>query len=327
VIDSLNSGWDVNELDAQGRTALFRAVEDRRLELINLLLLADADPNLTDLKGRTPLMASLTETGWRHDRMAINLLLAGADPSASSQSGETALIAAARSGNDWGLLLLAAAGADPAAATPRGSLANYVTHGPTLGILRRFDVTQTAKPSTFEKLQPVAAMIEAAKRGDMAEVQRWLDAGVQPDAILAKSDQRTALSWAANYNRFDMVDLLIARGANINRQSEVTGQHLLHSLAGRYVPNDNNDVGKTAAEIIRKLAERGANVNVRKKDGTTPLMYAAQCGVTGPNTQALLDAGADLNARNEAGLSVLGIAKKFGRLEMVAYLEKLGARD
>jgi ankyrin repeat protein len=49
--------------------------------------------------------------------------------------------------------------------------------------------------------------------------------------------------------------------------------------------------------------------------------------VTGPNTLALLEAGADINARNAAGLSVLGIARKFGREEMAAFLESRGARE
>ena len=327
VIDAINGGWKVNEVDADGRSALHRAVEDRRTELVNLLVLAGADPNLADKKGRTPLMAALTEVGWRHERMAANLLLGGADPSLAAGNGETALVVAARTGYDWAILLLAAAGADPAQQTPRGSLANYVTHPPTLGILQRFGVVRDSMAESFKDHSPAASLIEAAKRGDVVEVTRLLDAGVPPDAIIAKNDQRTALNWAANNNSFDVVDLLIARGANINRQSEVTREHLLHSLAGRFQASDHNEVGRVAAEVIKKLVARGVKIDVRRKDGTTPLMVAAKCGVTGPNTDALLDAGADINAKNNEGLSVLAIAKKHGRWDMAAFLEKRGARD
>ena len=327
VIDSINGGWNVNEVDDNGKSALLRAVEDRRPELVNLLVLAGANPNLADKTGRTPLMAALTEVGWRHERIAANLLLGGADPSLAAGNGETALVVAARTGFDWAILLLAAAGADPAQKTPRGSLANYVTHPPTLGILQRFGVARDSMAETFRDRSPAASLIEAAKRGNATEVARLLDVGVPPDSILAKNDQRTALDWAANNNCFDVVDLLIARGANVNRQSEVTGGHLLHSLAGRFCADDRNEVGRVAAEVIRKLVARGVKIDVRSKDGTTPLMVAAKCGVMGPNTDALLDAGADINAKNNEGLSVLAIAKKHGRWDMAAFLEKRGARD
>ena len=326
VIDALNSGWDINEKDANGKTSLLRAVEKRREALVNLLVVAGANPNLGDKSGRTPLMAALTEPGWPHDRMAINLLLRGANPSAKKTSGETPLTVAAQAGNDWGILLLVAAGADPKEQTKKGSLANWASHRPTVGILRRFGVFPDESTARRDN-SPTALLIEAAKNGDLGEVARLLDAGLPPDVFLAKNDQRTALSWAANYNRFDVVDLLLARGADINRRSEVFGEHLLHSLAGRYQPTRDNEVGRVAAQIISKLVARGAIVDIRKKDGTTPLMIAAQCGVTGPNTAALLEAGADINARNAAGLSVLGIARKFGREEMAAFLESRGARE
>ncbi len=326
VIDALNGGWNINETDANGKTALLRAVENRREALVHLLVVAGADPNLGDKSGRKPLMAALTGVGWPHDRMTINLLLGGANPVAKTNSGETALTVAAKAGNDWGILLLAAAGADPKEQTKKGSLANWASHRPTIGMLRRFGVFPDEATARRDS-SPTALMIEAAKQGDLAEVTRLLDAGSPPDVILAKNDQRTALTWAANRNHFDVVDLLITRGADINRRSEVTGEHLLHSLAGRYQPTDDNEVGRMAAEIIGKLVERGAEPDIKKHDGTTPLMFAAECGVTGPNAVVLLEAGADINARNSAGLSILGIARKFGREEMVTFLEMRGACD
>jgi len=325
VIDSLNTGWNVNETDPKGRTALYQAAESRRADLVHLLLLAGADPNLSDQNGQTPLMRSLTTTGWASERIAANLLLKGADPLLTDKNEETALTIAAKTGFDWGVLLLASAGADPTAATPKGSLANYVTHAPTRSILRRFGVQADGSPTP--PLSPVATLIEAAKRGDVAEVARLLADGVAPDSILAKNDQRTALSWAANNDHFDVVDVLIARGANVNYQSVVTGRNLVHSVAARGGPDDNNQTGIVSAEIIRKLLKRGLQVDIRMKDGSTPLMKAAEEGMVGPPTEALLQAGADINARNNDGISVLGIAQKYGRREMAEFLKKLGARE
>lgn len=327
VIDELNSGWQVNEIDGNGKSALLRAVEQKRPELVHLLLTAGADPNLADPQGTTPLMAALGQPGVRSDRMVINLLMAGADPNAKSKSGVTPLIVAARAGYDWGILLLASAGADPAAETPRGSLGNYVSHPPTLGVLNRFGVSRTAVPESFEQAGTVAEFLEAAKRGDIAVVRQCLDAGLPVDATLGPKDKTTALNWAANNKRFDVASLLIARGANVNYQENRTRIHLLHDLAMRHDVDNDNQVGRDAAEIIEFLLQHGVKVDIAKADGTTPLMSAAQAGIIGPNTQTLLDAGADINARNKEGLSVLGVAKKYGHPQMAAILEKLGARD
>jgi uncharacterized protein len=327
VIDALNSGWHVDEVDQSGKSALFRAVEQKRPELAHLLLVAGANPNLADPKGTTPLMLPPREGGVCSDRMMINLLMAGADPAAKNESGETPLVFAARTGSDWGLLLLAAAGADPTTPTPRGSLGNYVSHPPTLGVLARFGVSRTASPESFEPAAPVAQLLEAAKRGDMDAVQRSLDAGVPVDASLGPKDKTTALIWAVSNHHFDVASLLISRGADVNYQSNRTRTHFLHDLALRYEASNDNAVGRDAAKLIKFLLLRGAKVDIAKADGATPLMCAAQAGVIGPNTEALLAAGADINARNKEGLSVLGVAKKHGRPEMVALLEKLGAKE
>lgn len=327
VIDAINSGWDINELDENGKSALLRAVENQRPEVVNLLVIAGANTNLPGKNGRTPLMASLTEVGLRTERMALNLLLGKADPDLAADNGETPLTVAATTGFDWAVLFLSAAGADPKKETPRGSLANYATHGPTRGILRRFHVYPDARAESFKNHSPAALLIEAAKRGNTTEVRRLLDEGIPPDSVIAKNNQLTALDWAANHNHFDVVDLLLSRGADINHKSEKNHRHLLHSLAARYEPTKDNAVGKSAAEIIQKLLARGAQVDIRMRDGRTPLMLAAEAGVTGPNTTALLEAGADINARNNEGLSVLGIAKKHGRWEMAAFLEQHGAKD
>lgn len=328
IIDALNDGWDVNEVKKGGRSALHRAVQQKRPELVHLLLVAGADPNPGDRHGRTPLMDAVGQAGARSDRIIANLLAAGANPSATTHSGITPLIVAAGGGCDWGILFLVGAGANPTLPTPRGSLANYASHPPTLGILRRFGVEQTASPESYLGEAPSVRMITAAKKGDLATVRECLNAGVPPDSVISQKDQRTALGWAANHKHFDIVDLLISRGADVNHHHEPTKSHLLHSLAMRQDPDDNsNQVGKDAAEIITFLISRGARVDMTTSKGNTPLMKAAEAGVTGPNTEALLNAGANLNARNNDGLSVLGVARKFGQHEMISFLKSRGASD
>jgi ankyrin repeat protein len=327
VIDALNAGWKINELDREGRTAMFRAVSDRRPDLVNLLIHAGADPNIANPKGVTPLMVALSEVGMANDRMVINLLFGGADPHAVAKDGRSCLVFAAGAGYDWGVLLLAAAGADPRLPTPRGSLANWASHPPTRGILSRFNVV--ADPDAERPLpqSPAVRLVEAAKRGDVPAVTRLLDEGVPVDSVVAKNDQRTALVWAADYGHLDVVDLLIARSADVNRQTPKSGWHLIHDLAARHRVDSGNEVGRAAAKTIQALIQRGVRVDVKNKAGMTALMIAASRGALGPNTQALIDAGADLNARNAEGRSVLQIARDHGHWEMFEFLKQRGARE
>ena len=62
-------------------------------------------------------------------------------------------------------------------------------------------------------------------------------------------------------------------------------------------------------ETVRELIRHGANVNARGEQDSTPLMYAAQNGDDAV-VQALLSAGADPSARGSHGLTALGFARQ-----------------
>jgi ankyrin repeat protein len=59
--DALRRGVDVNERDADGRTALTHAVLDNKVESVRLLLMNGADSNLRDKLGNAPLHYSAQE--------------------------------------------------------------------------------------------------------------------------------------------------------------------------------------------------------------------------------------------------------------------------
>jgi len=73
-------------------------------------------------------------------------------------------------------------------------------------------------------------------------------------------------------------------------------------------------------EFVRLLLAKGAEVDVKSREGNTPLMAAARSGKT-EMTRLLLDNGADVNARNNYGQTALmSVADTLGFLgEDVAY--------
>jgi len=72
------------------------------------------------------------------------------------------------------------------------------------------------------------------------------------------------------------------------------------------------------------LLDRGANVDVRAVEGTTPLMVAAQNGCTDAAAY-LLQRGADPDARDNRGFTALHRAAEVGFEEIVRLLLDHGA--
>lgn len=79
------------------------------------------------------------------------------------------------------------------------------------------------------------------------------------------------------------------------------------------------DLGRVIVQL-----DRGADVNVRMDDGTTPLLVAASRGHQAI-VKALLDRGADIDSRNRAGWTALMLATKQRHTPVVKLLLKKGA--
>ncbi|MAZ26293.1 MAG: hypothetical protein CL868_04340 [Cytophagaceae bacterium] len=139
-----------------------------------------------------------------------------------------------------------------------------------------------------------------------AEAQSAVSAAVQAGAdkvlkqlITAGADASSAglLLTAVMVNSAPVTAILIDQGVNTNIQNQANGYFLMHYAA----QNDN-------AALIRLLAANGAPIDPTV-NGNTPLHLAVDNRNAVNAVDALIKAGADVNATNGEGKSVLRIAK------------------
>ena len=109
--------------------------------------------------------------------------------------------------------------------------------------------------------QPTTSSIhDAAQKGNLAEVQRWLDQGI--DINQQDEDGSTPLFTATLNDHQNIVEFLITHGANINQQKHDDTTPL---LAATIMERQN---------IAECLITHGANVNQQDKGGSVPLHWA-----------------------------------------------------
>lgn len=165
-----------------------------------------------------------------------------------------------------------------------------------------------------------AAIFSERKARRLVEI--LLDAGADPNAP-PDFDGGTSLHWAASCGRRDLIELLLARGADVHRLDN-DGCTPLHKARG-----------DTAAALL----EAGADPTVRDHEGNTPLHSLAsflwcaeeseRIAIVTP-MEAILRAGLDMNDRNNRGLTpLLSAAIEMPELpqtdEALAILIRLGA--
>ena len=158
---------------SDGNTALMQASHAGHVEVVSLLLDADADKDFADSDGRTALMWA-SRAG--HVEVVSLLLDAGPDKDSADNDGRTALMWASGTGRVEVVRLLLDAGADMEFADNAGR----------------------------------TALMTASRAGRVEIVRLLLDAGA--DMEFADNAGCTALMWAQRALRVEVVSLLLQAG-------------------------------------------------------------------------------------------------------------------
>jgi ankyrin repeat protein len=152
-------------------------------------------------------------------------------------------------------------------------------------------------------LYGATSLEEAVKGGNFEEVKAAV--GGNLNARDTNDNRFTPLMYAAKLGKKDLVEALIAAGADVN----AGGVFSVLSLA---VDAENKD-------IVHALIAAGANVNAKNRSGISILMNAILKG-NKDIVHALITAGADVTAKDNNGDSVFRRAIDRGNKEIVQML-------
>lgn len=318
VQNLLAVGADPNTRDFQGYRPLHRAARGGHHAAATILLAHGADPNAANNWGETPLVTA-AETG--SVGVVRALLTAKADVNGRAFRDVTPLLAAVQSGRADVARVLVAAGANPylvsdhdnscaalvAAAGGDPELMDAVAPACTETMFQAVTDDDRGAGAHFAR----RLLYQAIRDGRTDVVRSLLRVGVQPD-IGSGSFSRPPLAEAAALRKVEILEVLIKAGFDANEKYSgwtVLIAAVIHPACWEKtaiwgdVPDDHPSFDRLppdpeARRVIELLVAAGADPNARNEAGQTPLMIAAAQG--GPEAVAAL-AAAGARLEDEGG--------------------------
>jgi hypothetical protein len=170
----------------------------------------------------------------------------------------------------------------------------------------------------------------AAKYGKASTIELLLASGAKP-SVNASNDGFTPLHLAVIDRRLEAVELLIAAQADLAAVDD-DGRTPLHWGPFAYAPQPKHIYAKLGephdtvwvdpgpAVVIEMLLDAGADIEARDLNGDTPLYEAANIGSV-RGVEKLLERGAKANVKNKKGRSPMDEAKRRGDDDIIKMLK------
>jgi ankyrin repeat protein len=334
ILDMISAGADISapqSYEAWGKTALTVAVEKRDEWAVQTLIEAGSDVNAPAAihSGRTALVAAV-----RNNDIAMVGYLLGI----GAHLDEGSLFAAVTVNVELMQLLLAA---HPIGCQrhPMGYGCAALQHAVELKknvmvetLLASSIGTNTLVPSLSQFYWYIRSPLQSSEYlesafgtairtdggGDQSIVRMLLRGGANPNGIVIKSPNKTALLAGIDQNNLPLVSVLIEAGADVNA--------VLSAGISRTPLQRAAEEGRM--EMVRTVLEHGADANAPPfhRFGATALQFAAMGGYVGIAC-LLLERGAEINAEPAkiGGRTALEGAAEHGRIDMLQLLLSAGA--
>lgn len=274
-------------------------------------------PDAADKEGLTALMLAAE----KNVLPAVQRLIEhGATVNAADRKGRTALRYAVSNADKIAVLdCLLAHGADVHAADKDGQtpLFHAVAWGNLAAVQRLLAAGAHINARDAAGWTPLIAAC-AAGTGRGQEYARSVPAALLKagaDIHLADHNGMTALMYAAQNGRAATLQLLLEAGAEVNAADAFGMTALMYAAQSSCF----------GAENVPLLLQHGADARAVNLEGETALRFAAAHATLLPAVQALLDAGADIDACDTSGYTALSVADKLGNAEIARLLIAHGA--
>jgi ankyrin repeat protein len=278
----LASGCDVSSADPFGKTALIRAIQGKNLEVVRLLVQRShhgCNINAKDKTGKTALMHAINQGRVE----LVRALLVDEQCNVNARWN----VFGTRWGAGWTPLILA-------------------------GSKHLVEVVQALLEDPRCDVNAVnyygeTALMRFSFEGRTSIVEQLLAANASMEA--GESDGKTALIFASQHGRGEVVQCLLDKGANVNAHCQT---HLGYTALS-YASQEGH------VNIVRRILDAQSNTNAHSNFMAVPLHVACEFGHEGL-VQLFLEAGANVNARMPNGRTPLHRASLHGRVQVIHIL-------
>jgi ankyrin repeat protein len=271
----VNAGADVNATNSLGRTPLLLAAKNNsNPEVVKALINAGADVSINDVDGKTPLIMAMDNANPSPESITA-LINAGVDVSERDKFGLTPLMLAAANENSTQEVIAAIVKTEPSNNKARVNINAQDENGKT-------------------------PLIEAAQNNSNPKVISTL---LQLGASSTVKDDlgKTAIDYARENRRLKDVDIM-QQLQNKEFAIQIKASNLKRATISDYSFLELCKNG--TLKQINNAIKNGANVNASNSTGETALMLAAGFNTNQEIIKALMNAGADINAKNVQGSTV-----------------------
>ncbi|XP_015588610.1 ankyrin repeat domain-containing protein 27 [Cephus cinctus] len=311
---------NVNEADADGLTSLHCAAARGHQNTLLLLLHANADPLIVDMRGNTPLHLA-ADNGHKGCVKALLYFAEQArlflDPSPVNYNGDTPLHHASKWGYSGIVEILLEHNADPRASNRRGQTPLAVAHSAVISRLLEAGISSYPHSHTRCKPIPDMSFLPPSPRPRSLASSESISEASTSTRKIRKVDR---LLTAVRENDVRLACYYLGLECSYKKPSERV-KNLCHPLCNCELcasSDDNYEENQQCSPV---------GINSCDGDGMTAL-HVASASSSIEVVQLLLDAGADLGSRTRSeGSTALHLACINDRLHVVKLLLKSGSCD